>query len=154
MITAGSVIVQSLVPTHRIGAASGSLGFFNQIGAVMGLAIAGTVFSSIYENQLPNSLATQGIPPSQITALEKLSGGLQGVGNGQALLHSVLPPSAWPLIPQITAGANDAFARALAASFFVTLIAGSVALLLSLALRDTQLQTTSIQVEPSASARQ
>jgi predicted MFS family arabinose efflux permease len=78
MITAGSVIVQSLAPTHRIGAASGSLGFFNQIGAVMGLAIVGTVFSSIYENQLPNSLATQGIPPSLITALEKLSGVLPG----------------------------------------------------------------------------
>ena len=106
----------------------------------MGLAIVGTVFSSIYENQLPNSLAAQGVPTDLIMALDKLSGVLQGVGNGQALLHSVLPASAWPLIPQITSGANDAFSQALARSFFVTLIAGSAAFLLSLALRDSRLQ--------------
>src|SRR5262249_25706446 len=49
MITTGTVIVQSLVPAHRIGAATGSLGLFNQIGAVMGLAVVGSVFSSLYE---------------------------------------------------------------------------------------------------------
>jgi len=152
MITAGTVIVQSLVPSHRIGAASGSLTLFNQIGAVMGLAIVGTVFSSIYENQLPNSLAARGIPPDLIMALGKLSGVLQGVGNGQALLHSVLPPSAWPLIPQITAGANDAFSEAMAASFFATLIAGSIAFLLSLALRDSQLHAGPQAAEATAPA--
>jgi EmrB/QacA subfamily drug resistance transporter len=141
MITGGTVIVQSLVPTHRLGAASGSLGLFNQIGAVMGLAIVGTVFSSIYDNQLPKSLAAEGIPPNLIPALQQLSGVLQGVGNGQALLHSTLPAFAWRLIPQITSAANDAFAQALARSFSVTLIAGSVAFLLSLALRDDKLQS-------------
>src|SRR5215469_15288171 len=140
MITAGTVIVQSLVASHRIGAASGSLGLFNQIGAVMGLAVVGSVFSSIYEDQLPHSLAAQGIPSNLIPALDKLSGVLQGVGNGQALLHSLLPASAWPLIPQIISAANDALAQALARSFFVTLVAGSVAFALSLALRDSKLQ--------------
>lgn len=139
MIAAGTVIVQSLVPPHRLGAASGSLGLFNQIGAVMGLAIVGTVFSSLYTEQLPNSLAARGIPGPMIAGLEKLASVLQGVGNGQALLHGVLPRSAWPLIPQIIAGANDAFALALARSFYVTLIAGSAAFLLSLALRDLKL---------------
>ncbi len=153
MITAGTVIVQSLVPAHRLGAASGSLGFFNQIGAVMGLAIVGTVFSSLYENQLPNSLAAKGIPSGLIPALDRLSGVLQSVGNGQALLHGVLPSSTWPLIPQIIAGANDAFSQALAKSFFVTLIAGSVAFLLSLTLRDSQLQSAGDQAERSASPR-
>src|SRR5215831_14296299 len=152
MITAGTVIVQSLVPSHRIGAASGSLTLCNQIGAVMGLAIVGTVFSSIYENQLPDSLAARGIPSDLIMALDKLSGVLQGVGNGQALLHSVLPPSAWPLIPQITAGANDAFSEAMAASFFATLIAGSIAFLLSLALRDSQLHAGPQAAEATAPA--
>ena len=150
MITAGTVIVQSLLPTHRVGAASGSLGFFNQVGAVMGLAIVGTVFSSLYENQLPKSLASQGVPPGLMTALDKLSGVLQGVGNGQALLHNTLPPSALPLIPQIVAAANDAFAQALARSFFVTLIPGSTAFLISLALRDTQLQTAVISEDLSS----
>jgi hypothetical protein len=140
MITAGTVIVQSLAPPNRIGAASGSLGLFNQVGAVLGLATVGSVFSSIYENQLPASLAAQGIPPHLIPALEKLSGVLQGVGNGQALLHTVLPVSAWPLIPQVVAAANDAFSQALAQSFFVTLIAGSLAFILSLALHNSKLQ--------------
>jgi hypothetical protein len=69
------------------------------------------------------------------------------MGNGQPLLHSVLPPSTWPLIPQITAGANEAFSQALAASFFVTLIAGSVAFLPSVPLRDSQLQAGPQSVE-------
>jgi EmrB/QacA subfamily drug resistance transporter len=139
MITGGSVIVQSQVPADRIGSASGSLSLCNQIGAVMGLAIVGTVFSSIYENQLPKSLAGGGVPANLIPVLGKLSGVLQGVGNGQAVLHSVLPSQAWALIPQITAAANDAFARAQSQSFLVTLIAGSGAFLLSLALRDLKL---------------
>jgi len=150
MITTGTVIVQSLVPAHRIGAATGSLGLFNQIGAVMGLAVVGSVFSSLYDDQLPRSLAGQGIPSSLIPTLDRLSGVLQSVGNGQALLHSVLPARAWPLIPQITSGANDAFAQALARSFVVTLIAGSAAFLISLALRDSQLQGATVADEPQA----
>jgi len=150
MITTGTVIVQSLVPAHRIGAATGSLGLFNQIGAVMGLAVVGSVFSSLYDDQLPRSLAGQGIPSSLIPTLDRLSGVLQSVGNGQALLHSVLPARAWPLIPQITSGADDAFAQALARSFVVTLIAGSAAFLISLALRDSQLQGATVADEPQA----
>jgi len=149
MITAATVIVQSLVPAHRIGAASGSLGLFNQIGAVMGLAIVGSVFSSIYQYQLPLSLAAQGIPSGLVPNLDKLSGVLQAVGNGRDVLHQVLPSAAWPLIPRIVAGANDAFAQALARSFTVTLIAGSAALLISLALRDSPLQGGTITEEES-----
>ena len=64
MITAGTVIVQSLVPRQRIGAASGSLTLFNQIGAVMGLAVVGSVFSSVYQAQLPHSLAARECHPT------------------------------------------------------------------------------------------
>jgi MFS family permease len=147
MITAGTVIVQSLVPAHRIGAASGSLGLCNQIGAVLGLAVVGTLFSSRYDTQLPHALAARGIPPHLTLELGRLSGILQGVGNGQAVLRGVLPPSAWPLIPRMTAGANDAFSQALAGSFTVTVITGSLAFLLSLALRDSQLQAGSQPAE-------
>lgn len=105
----------------------------------MGLAVVGTAFVSNYENQLPTSLAAQGVPSSLIPALARLSGALQSVGNGQALMHSALPPAAWPLIPRIVVAANDAFAQALARSFLVTVVAGSVAFVLSLALRDLRL---------------
>lgn len=40
-------------------------------------------------------LAAQGVPVNLIAALEKPAGLLQGVGDGQVLLHSVLPLSAW-----------------------------------------------------------
>ena len=139
MITGGIVIVQSTVPAHRLGAVSGTQGFANQVGAVMGLAVVGTVFSSVYVNQLPAALTAQGIPQGLISTLLKLAGLLQGVGNGQAVLHSVLPAQAWPLVPHVLAGANDAFSQALARSFLVTLVAGSLAFVLSLALRDARL---------------
>lgn len=147
MITAGTVIVQSLVAPQRLGAASGALGLFNQVGAVMGLALVGTVFSSLYQGQLPRSLAAHGIPVGLIPALDRLSGVLQGVGSGQTVLQSTLPPSSWPLITQIVAASNDAFAQSLATSFFVTVIAGLLALLMSLMLHDSRLSAEEAQAD-------
>jgi len=135
-----TVVVQSLVPQHRMGVASGTLTLFRQIGTVIGLAVAGTVFSSVYGDHLPDSLAAQGLPPALVSNLSKLSGVLQGVGHGQGLLHHVLPPPLLHLIPRIVAGADDAFSRATAMAFGVTLIAGFAAFVLTLLLRNSELK--------------
>jgi MFS family permease len=127
-LSAFTVVVQSVVPMKRIGVASGTLLFMRQIGSAMGLAIAGTVFSAIYQDQLPKSLATEGLPAPLVATVAKLSQALQGVGAGGDVLARVLPASQQHLIPQIVAGANDAFARATGAAFWMTLIAGLVGL--------------------------
>lgn len=135
-----TVVVQSVVPMNRIGVASGTLMFMRQIGATMGLAIAGTLFSATYQEQLPKSLAAQGLPTPLVEMLAKLSQALQGVGAGGHLLARVLPASQQHLIPHIVAGANDAFAKATGTAFWMTLVTGVAGLVITLALRDRELK--------------
>jgi EmrB/QacA subfamily drug resistance transporter len=150
-LSAFTVVVQSVVPMNRIGAASGTLLFMRQIGSAMGLAIAGTVFSAIYLDQLPKSLAAQGLPAPLVDLVAKLSQALQGVGAGDHVLARVLPASQQHLIPQIVAGANDAFAKATGAAFWMTLITGVVGLVLTLGLRDRELKDVRPTPEPDDS---
>lgn len=73
------------------------------------------VLSSTCDGRLPSSLALQGLPSNlNLHLLNKLSGALQGVGNGQVLRHHVLPRGASYLIRQIVASTNDAFGQATA----------------------------------------
>src|SRR5437660_1943444 len=101
-----TVVVQNAVPMKRLGVATSTLTFLRQIGASVGLAAAGTIFSSSFANRLPANLAEEGVPSSLIPQLAKLSGALQNVGNGRALLEHILPAQLQPLIPKIIAGAT------------------------------------------------
>lgn len=147
-LSAFTVIVQSLVPVNRIGVASGTLTFMRQIGGTLGLAVAGTMFSATYQDQLPKSLAAQGLPIPLVDTLAKLSQAFQGVGVGGHLLARVLPASQANLIPQIVAGANDAIAKAIGAVFWMTLITGLAGLLITLALHDRELKD--VQLMPAS----
>jgi EmrB/QacA subfamily drug resistance transporter len=136
-----TVVVQSLVPMHRIGAATGTLTVARQLGIVMGLAVTGTVFASSFASRLPSSLQSAGVPMSMVPVLTRLSGALQSVGNGAGLLRRVLSPAAQSVIPHVISGANTAFAQALAASFWVTIIAAGLAGILTLLLRNRKLRS-------------
>lgn len=136
-----TVVVQNSVPLFRIGVATSTLTFLRQIGASVGLAVAGTVFSSQFATRLPDNLAAQGVPSLVIPQLVKLSVILQSVGNGRSVLEKVLPAPAQALIPKIVAGANDAFALAIGDLFWITAIAGVLGLLCTLVLADRPLRT-------------
>jgi MFS family permease len=136
-----TVVVQNSVPMDRLGVATSTLTFLRQIGASVGLAAAGTVFSSQFASRLPVNLQEQGVPPAVIPQLEKLSGVLQSVGNGRALLEHLLTGPLQALIPKVIAGANDALALAIGDLFWITVIAGVLGLLCTLTLRDLPLKT-------------
>ena len=138
-----TVVVQNSVPIIRIGVATSTLTFLRQIGASVGLAVAGTVFSSQFATRLPDNLAAQGVPSLVVPQLVRLSVILQSVGNGRSVLEKVLPGPAQPLIPKIIAGANDAFALAIGDLFWITVIAGALGLLCTLVLSDRPLRTAS-----------
>ena len=137
-----TVVVQNLVPTNRLGVATSTLTFLRQIGASVGLAAAGTVFSSSFANRLPTNLAEQGVPQPLIAQLVTLSGALQNVGNGRALLQHVLPGPLQALIPSVIAGANNALALSIGDLFWITMVAGVLGLACTLILRDRPLRTT------------
>jgi EmrB/QacA subfamily drug resistance transporter len=144
-----TVVVQNAVPRTRLGVATSTLTFLRQIGASVGLAAAGTVFSSSFANRLPVSLAQQGVPQQLIPSLLKLSGALQNVGNGRALLEQLLPGPLQALIPKVIAGANDALALAIGDLFWITIIAGALGLAFTLVLRDRPLRSIAEAAEPS-----
>ncbi len=133
-----TVVVQNAVPLNRLGVATSTLTFLRQIGASVGLAVAGTVFSTQFANRLPQTLAAHGVPQLAIPTLVKYAELLQSVGNGRSVLEKT--PLA-PLIPNIVTGANQALALAIGDLFWVTVIAGVLGLAFTLMLRDLPLRT-------------
>jgi EmrB/QacA subfamily drug resistance transporter len=138
-----TVVVQNAVPMNRLGVATSTLTFLRQIGASVGLAAAGTIFSSSFANRLPANLAEEGVPSSLIPELAKLSGALQNVGNGRALLEHILPAQLQPVIPKIIAGANNALALSIGDLFWITIVSGVLGFACTLILRDRPLRTAS-----------
>ena len=136
-----TVVVQNAVPTNRLGVATSTVTFLRQIGASVGLAAAGTIFSSSFANRLPTNLAEEGVPQPVILQMVKLSGVLQNVGNGRALLEHLLPGPLQPLIPKVIAGANNALALAIGDLFWITIVAGVLGLAFTLILRDLPLRS-------------
>ncbi len=135
-----TVAIQNAVRLDQLGVATSTLIFFRQVGGSVGLAIADTVFASSFSNQLPNSLAARGVPQQLVEQITRLGGALQGVGNVGSLLERALPAQLHPLIPNILAGINDAFAISVANLYWISLPAAGLALLCTLALRDLRLR--------------
>src|SRR3984893_12477611 len=136
-----TVVVQNSVPMNRLGVAASTLTFLRQIGASVGLAAAGTVFSSPFANRLPTNLAEQGVPQQLIPQLLKLAGALQNVGNGRPLLERILQGALQPSSPKGMAGANDAMALAIGDLFWITIVAGVLGLAFTVVLRDLPLRS-------------
>jgi len=136
-----TVVVQNAVPMNRLGVATSTLTFLRQIGASVGLAAAGTIFSSSFAGRLPTNLAEAGVPQALIPQLVKLSGALQNVGNGRALLEHILPGPLQPLIPRVIAGANNALALSIGDLFWITIVSGVLGLACTLMLRDRPLKS-------------
>jgi EmrB/QacA subfamily drug resistance transporter len=136
-----TVVVQNSVPMNRLGVATSTLTFLRQIGASIGLAAAGTIFSSSFANRLPANLAQDGVPQPLIAQLVKLSGALQNVGNGRALLEQIIPAQEQALIPKVIAAANNALALSIGDLFWITIVSGVLGLACCLMLRDRPLKT-------------
>ena len=136
-----TVVVQNAVPLNRLGVATSTLTFLRQIGGSVGLAAAGTVFSSQFQSRLPESLASHGVPAPLIPQILKLAPALQNVGNGRALLEHVLPGPAQSLVSGIIAASNEALALAIGDLFWITVAAAAAGLAFTILLRDVPLQT-------------
>jgi len=136
-----TVVVQNSVSPNRLGVATSTLTFLRQIGASVGLAAAGTIFSSSFAGRLPTTLYEAGVPQPLISQLVKLSGALQNVGNGRALLEHILTGPQQSLIPKVIAGANNALALAIADLFWITIVSGVLGLACTLLLRDRPLRS-------------
>jgi EmrB/QacA subfamily drug resistance transporter len=145
-----TLIVQNAVSPDRIGAATGSLTFFQQMGGTVGLTIAGTLFADRIKTEIPIQLVAHGVPQPIV---DQFSGGgagaqldLTGTGDLGAKILAGTPdqfkPVIEPLIPNIVAGIHEAISIAIANTFWAGIVAAVLAALLVLFLHEVPMRTT------------
>ncbi len=148
-----TLIVQNAVNPDRIGVATSSLTFFQQIGGTVGLTIGGTLFADRLTAEIPKQLVASGVPQQMVDTFAAAGGGagggaldLTGTGDlGARILASVPDPFkelVAPVIPNIVKGIHEAFSIALASTFWVGIAGALVAAILCLFLVEVRMRTT------------
>jgi EmrB/QacA subfamily drug resistance transporter len=140
-----TALVQNSVEQRVIGIATSSLTFFQQIGGTIGLTIAGTLLGDALTRELPGRLIANGVPPQFVSQFGSGGAGapqldLTGTGDLGARILAAVPAAfrsvVEPLIPGIVKGIHEAFALAIASTFWVSIGAAILAAVLVLFLRE------------------
>ncbi|HXI82284.1 MAG TPA: MDR family MFS transporter [Verrucomicrobiae bacterium] len=145
-----TLIVQNAVSPDRIGVATSSLTFFQQIGGTVGLTIAGTLFADRIKTEIPTQLLAAGVPPQIVQGFSSGGAGAQldltGTGDLGAKILAGTPdafkPIVEPQIHNIVAGIHEAFSIAIANTFWAGIVAAIAAAILVLFLHEVRMRTT------------
>lgn len=141
-----TALVQNSVKPAMVGVATASLTFFQQIGGTIGLTIAGTVLADSLTKELPGRLLANGVPQIMVDQFANAGGAggaldFTGTGDLGATILENVPPlfrdQVAPLIPGIVTAIYEAFALAIASTFWISIGAAILAAVLVLFLRDT-----------------
>ncbi len=149
-----TLVVQNSVAAARIGVATGSLTFFQQIGGTIGLTLAGTVLANRLVTEIPVQLVAAGVPKPIVDGFAGGQGvDITGTGDlGQRILAAV-PPDAKaviePLIPNIVQGIHEAFSIAIASTFWVGIVGAVLAFVCVLFLQEQPMRATFEIEEPA-----
>ena len=142
MLSVFPLIVQNSVPVTKLGTATSSVTFFQQVGGTVGLAITGTVFATSMTRELPAAIGSAGVPPQVGRALAGTGGleALMGVGNSGAAFLASLPSGVRglvePFVPAIVGAMHAAFSISTGSTFTIGIVATVAAAGLVLLLRD------------------
>jgi len=125
-LAAFTIVVQNAAPFAQLGAATGALTFFRQVGGTVGLAIGGTLFGSALATEIPQQVVKAGIPAelAQRFAASTAASELSGVGGLATALANV--PEQFRAM--VTTGVHEAFSLAIASALWVSVAAALVAL--------------------------
>jgi len=144
-LSAFTIVIQASVPFSRLGAATGNLTFFRQVGASVGLALVGTVFADSFSERLQPELVTAGVPEQMSGSVNEFAtaGGADLTQVSDMTLAERLAevPPMEGIVDVVVAGIYQAFSLAIADTFWVGLVAALVALaLITVGLRDRPLR--------------
>lgn len=139
-----TAVIQSSVAAEMIGTVSGTVTFFRQFGASLWLAISGTVFATVFRDELPGRLAASGVPDEVADAFGARMGGssdeLTTLGDLGAAILAALPPelraAVEPAIGAIVAGIHAAFSAAIGSTFWIGIVAVGAAIVVLAFLRE------------------
>ena len=139
-LAAFTIVVQNAAPFSQMGAATGALTFFRQVGGTVGLSLAGTLFGSALVREIPIQMTAAGVP-RQIASRFASSGAgadLSAVGGNLGAQILANTPAAYratvePFIPNILSGFHEAFSIAIASGLWIGVVAAVVATLVTAA---------------------
>lgn len=139
-----TAVIQSSVAPELIGAVSGTVTFFRQFGASLWLAISGTVFATVFRDELPGRLAGRGVPDELAGAFGSQMGGssdeLTTLGDLGATILAALPPElralVEPVIGAVVGGIHEAFSAAIGSTFWIGIVAVGAAIVVLAFLRE------------------
>ena len=152
-----TLVVQNSVNAARIGVATASLTFFQQIGGTIGLTLAGSLLATRLVSEIPKQLVAAGVPQQVVDGFAGGGGvDLTGTGDlGQRILASVPPaqqPQIAPLIPAIVHAIYEAFSIAIAATFWVGVVGAVIAVIAVAFMHEEPMRTTFDFAETADSA--
>ena len=142
-----TLVVQNSVNAARIGVATASLTFFQQIGGTIGLTLAGSLLATRLVSEIPKQLVAAGVPQQVVDGFAGGGGvDLTGTGDlGQRILASVPPAQQSqiaPLIPAIVQAIYEAFSVAIAATFWVGVVGAVIAVIAVAFMHEEPMRTT------------
>jgi EmrB/QacA subfamily drug resistance transporter len=128
-LAAFTIVIQNAAPFSQLGAATGALTFFRQVGGTVGLAIGGTLFGSALATEIPRQMTKAGVPAQLVQQFGSSSAvsELGGVGG----LGAVLAKVPEQIRPMVTTGLHEAFSLAIASALWVSVAAAVVALVVT-----------------------
>ena len=152
-----TLVVQNSVNAARIGVATASLTFFQQIGGTIGLTLAGSLLATRLVSEIPKQLVAAGVPQQVVDGFAGGGGvDLTGTGDlGQRILAGVPPaqqPQIAPLIPAIVHAIYEAFSIAIAATFWVGVVGAVIAVIAVAFMHEEPMRTTFDFAETADSA--
>ena len=153
-----TLIVQNAVSPDRIGVATSSLTFFQQIGGTVGLTLAGTILADKITTELPARLVGAGVPQQFLTGFSPANPDVAkldifGTGDLAGRLATVIPPEGQGLIPAIVNAIHEAFSIAIASTFWIGIAGAILAAVLVLFLHEVRMrQTFAFETTPEDSA--
>jgi EmrB/QacA subfamily drug resistance transporter len=145
-----TLIVQNAVSPDRIGVATSSLTFFQQIGGTVGLTLGGTLFADRLVQEIPTQLVAAGVPQIMVDQFGSSGGAAQldltGTGDHGARILAATPPEAKPfvepLIGNIVEGIHQAFSVAVTSTFWIGIAGAIIAAVLVAFLHEVRMRTT------------
>jgi EmrB/QacA subfamily drug resistance transporter len=144
-----TLVVQNAVSPERIGAATSSLTFFQQIGGTIGLTIAGTIFTSRFTEEVPTRLQAAGVPAEFANAFAQggsTTSNLVGTGSLADQIRQQIPPAflpqVEPLIPGIVKAIHDSISISIASTFWVGILGAIIGAVVVLFLEEVPMRET------------
>ena len=143
-----TAVIQSTSPPETMGVATSTLTSARQLGASVWLAVAGSYFTSVFDDRLPGALRGAGVPDELAAGLTQGSGATLGeetatMGDLGATILTALPQAARatiePFIGGIVQGTHQAVSVATGDVFWIGIGAITVAFLVLLPVREVPL---------------